>query len=77
MNIKIKAALFTASLLALSYAGFQFGALVFSNVSLTSDEFKEMVAILAIGFLIYTMYTLVLARLKLSDAYKSIEQNRE
>ena len=76
MNIKLKALLLTAGMLVISYLGFQIGAYIFSNYSLSADEFKRLVAVTAVGVLVYVMYTLVLSRLQISEAYEKIEENR-
>jgi hypothetical protein len=77
MNIKLKAAIFTFSMLAASYLSFIAADYFLANVTLTADEFRKGVVVVAIGFLTLLMYNLVLARLRMEEGYEKIQENRE
>jgi hypothetical protein len=77
MNIKLKAAIFTFAMLTASYLAFLTADYFLANVTLTADEFRKGVAVVAIGFLTFLMYNLVLSRLRMDESYEKIQENHE
>jgi hypothetical protein len=70
MNIKIKAALQTAGVLAV-ICGVSVG-LQFLLASLTADEVSKIISVGCIALLVYCMYQLVLTRLEYTQKVDEI-----
>ena len=74
MNIRVKAALLTAGMLAASTIIFLAIGLIING--LTSDQVIMLVGIGFIGFAIYMLYSITLNRLEYEDKLKEIRNQK-
>ncbi len=74
MNIRVKAALLTAGMLAASTIIFLSIAVIVNN--LTSDQLIMLVGIGFIGFCVYILYSITLSRLEFDAKIKEIRDQK-